>query len=302
MRAGSVVSRQGLALAGLADYIALTKPRVVVMILLTTIVGFWMASPGELAGIDLGLLALTLAGTALAGGGTLALNQYLEQEADGLMTRTSGRPLPSGRMMPLEALAFGGALTCTGLLILSLLVSAVSGLVTALTVISYLFLYTPLKRRSALCTVVGAFPGALPPVTGWVAAGGALDAGAAALFGILFFWQLPHSLAIAQLYREDYQRAGMKLLPTVDEGGGSTGRQVVLNCLTLLAAGALPAALGIAGPLYLAAAMAMGLWLLVEGAGLALTGTASSARRLLRATFLYIPVVLLAMAADKVAP
>ena len=302
MRAGSVAGRQELDLAGLMDYLALTKPRVVVMILLTTIVGFWMASPGGLAAIDLGLLALTLAGTALAGGGTLALNQYLEHEADGLMARTSGRPLPSGRMMPLEALAFGGALTCAGLLILSLLVSAVSGLVTALTVISYLFLYTPLKRRSALCTVVGAVPGALPPVTGWVAAGGALDASAAALFGILFFWQLPHSLAIALLYREDYQRAGMKLLPTVDRDGGSTGRQVVLNCLTLLAAGALPAALGIAGPVYLAAAMAMGLWLLVEGVGLALAGTASSARRLLRATFLYIPVVLLAMAVDKVAP
>jgi len=240
---------RGLAIsaASSTDFVTLTKPRVVAMILLATLCGFLLGTPGTLGAVDWLLLVRTLFGTALVAGGTLALNQYLERGTDARMNRTLRRPLPAGRMHPIEALAFGGALVCTGLLYLAIAVRPASGMVTAVTVTSYLFMYTPLKTRSALCTVVGAFPGALPPLTGWTAAGGALDAGAAALFGILFFWQLPHSLAIAHLYRDDYEKAGVKLLPTVDRGGGSTGRQTVLNCLALMAVGLLPSMIGLTG-------------------------------------------------------
>ena len=284
---------------GVLDFLALAKPRVVLLILVTTFAGFAMASGGSLGSIDVALLARTLIGTALVAGGTLALNQYMERDVDAHMKRTLKRPLPDGRMQPVEALAFGSALTCAGLLYLTLGVNPVSGMVTALTVLTYLFVYTPLKTRTALCTVAGAFPGALPPITGWTAAGGQIDIGAAVLFGILFFWQLPHSLAIAQLYREDYTRAGVRLLPTVDPAGGSTGRHTVVNCMALLSVGLLPTLVGMAGWTYFFCALALGCWMLRFGISLALSSETVRARRLLLATYLYIPVVLLVMVADK---
>lgn len=297
-RAGTTVAAQPALSSPLAvlDFLALAKPRVVLLILVTTFAGFAMASVGPL---DFALLARTLIGTALVAGGTLALNQYMERDVDAHMRRTHKRPLPGGRMPPVEALAFGSALTCAGLLYLTFGVNPVSGMVTALTVLSYLFVYTPLKTRTALCTVAGAFPGALPPITGWTAAGGQLDIGAAVLFGILFFWQLPHSLAIAHLYREDYDRAGVRLLPTVDPAGGSTGRHTVVNCMALLSVGLLPTLVGMAGWAYFFCALALGCWMLRFGISLALSGDAARARRLLLATYLYIPVVLLVMVADK---
>jgi protoheme IX farnesyltransferase len=297
-RAGTTVAAQPALSSPLAvlDFLALAKPRVVLLILVTTFAGFAMASVGPL---DFALLARTLIGTALVAGGTLALNQYMERDVDAHMRRTHKRPLPGGRMPPVEALAFGSALTCAGLLYLTFGVNPVSGMVTALTVLSYLFVYTPLKTRTALCTVAGAFPGALPPITGWTAAGGQLDIGAAVLFGILFFWQLPHSLAIAHLYREDYDRAGVRLLPTVDPAGGSTGRHTVVNCMALLSVGLLPTLVGMAGWAYFFCALALGCWMLRFGISLALSGDAACARRLLLATYLYIPVVLLVMVADK---
>ncbi|HKY34088.1 MAG TPA: heme o synthase, partial [Candidatus Polarisedimenticolia bacterium] len=292
-----------LPLAAAADYLALTKPRVVLLILVVTLVGFVLGTPAGLAGLDLALLAPALLGTALVAAGTLALNQYLERDLDSLMQRTRHRPLPGGRMHPVQALAFGVALVMAGLACLSVAVNPVSGMVTAATVATYLFCYTPMKRRSALCTVIGAFPGALPPVTGYAAAsGGSLDIGAAALFGILFFWQLPHSLAIAQLYRQDYDRAGVRLLPTVDADGGSTQRQIVANCVTLLAAGMLPAIAGLTGWVSFVVAGAMGLWMLGRGLSLALGRHPQAARRLLMASYVYLPVVLLALALDKTAP
>lgn len=296
----SPASLDALTLGSAADYLALIKPRVVAMILLVTVAGFILGSPGSIRSLDWLLLARTLFGTALVAGGTLALNMYLERDIDARMRRTLKRPLPSGRMQPMEALAFGCALTGAGLLYLMLAVGPVSSLITSLTVISYLFMYTPMKRHTALCTVVGAFPGALPPITGWVAAGGVLGVRAAVVFGILFFWQLPHSLAIAHLYREDYDRAGVKLLPTVDRAGGSTGRQTVLNCLALMAVAMLPTVLGMTGWISFVVGVAAGGWLLWEGMALAFYDTTTQARRLLMASYAYIPAVLITMAIDKV--
>ncbi len=291
-----------MPLASLADYVALTKPRVVLMIVLVTAAGFVIGSPGrslDLRDLDFTLLAATLLGTALVAGGTLALNQYLEMDLDGLMQRTRRRPLPGGRMVPLEALGFGAMLASAGLLCLAFAVRPLAALVTAATLVLYLFAYTPLKRLSAICTVVGAFPGALPPVTGYVAAGGGIDAGAAALFAILFFWQLPHSLAIAQLYRDDYARADIRMLPTVDASGASTGRHTVMNCLSLLAVGMLPTLIGMAGWVSFVVAGILGGWMLWRGVALALDTSIIPARRLLIASYVYVPVVMTTLAVDR---
>ena len=226
------------------DYLALTKARVVAMVLITASVGFYLATPGPLNWL---LLCHTLIGVALAAGGTLALNQYLERDLDARMHRTRERPLPEGRLQPGEALGFGVAVTASGLIYLTLLVNPLSGLVTALSVGSYLFLYTPLKQKTPLCVIVGAVPGALPPVTGWVAASGQWSLEAWVLFAILFFWQIPHSLSIAVLYREDYARANFQLLPVVEPEGTSTGHQIVVHSLALLAVGLLPTTLHLAG-------------------------------------------------------
>jgi protoheme IX farnesyltransferase len=241
-----------------------------------------------------------LVGVALAAGGTLALNQYLEREEDALMRRTQSRPLPDGRIQPLPALCFGVVITVGGLLYLTTLVHALAGLVTAVTVGSYLFWYTPLKLKTSLCSVVGAVAGALPPVTGWVAARGAFGREAWVLFAILFLWQIPHSLAIAWLYREDYARAGFRLLPVIHPDGRSTGRQIVANCLALLAVGLLPTLMGLAGPVYFVAAFILGLVFLGFGIDAALSRTAEATRRLVLASVVYLPLVYLLMALDKV--
>ena len=285
-------------LATPADYIALAKPRVSLLVMFTTLIGYLMAR-GATSGLDIGHLIRTLLLTGMVSSGTLALNMYLERETDARMRRTQSRPLPAGRMQPLEALVFGALLVTLGLSGLTLAINPLSGMVTAVTVVAYLFVYTPLKTRSALCTVAGAFPGALPPVTGWVAAGGLLGPEALALFGILFFWQLPHSLAIARLYDEDYRRAGIRLLPTVDPGGGSTGRQVVLNCLALMAAGLVPCVIGMSGWGYGSISLVFGGLMLWQGAAMALSDERGLARRLLLASYLYVPVVLTAMAIDR---
>jgi protoheme IX farnesyltransferase len=279
-------------------FVELTKPRVVAMILITTLVGFYLGSSTR---PDWFLLAATLVGTALAAGGTLALNQYLERDADLRMRRTQGRPLPSGRLLPLDALLFGAALTAVGLLVLTILVNPLSGLVTATTVVTYLGCYTPMKRRSPLCSVVGAVPGALPPVAGWAAAG-SLSAGAWSLFGILFLWQLPHSLAIARLYADDYARAGFRLLPIVDRDGHGTERQILVNCLALLAVSLTPTLLGVAGALYFSVALAAGVGFLAFAAALAVRPSLEGARRVMLASLIYLPVLLVCMAGDKVAP
>lgn len=279
------------------DFLELTKPRVLVMVLATTLVGFYLGSQGV---PDYLCLLHTLIGTALAGGGTLALNQLIEREADAKMHRTRLRPLPDGRLQPIDALVFGTSITAGGLIYLTLTVNPLSALVTAAIVVSYLFAYTPLKQKTSLCSVVGAIPGALPPVIGWVAARETLDIEAWVLFTIMFLWQMPHSLAIGWLYRDDYARAGFRLLPVVDPAGKSTGRQIVSNCLALLAVGLLPTLIGFAGTIYFFSALVLGSIFLWYGVSLALSGSQAAARRLLFASLIYLPLLLGVMALDKV--
>ena len=280
------------------DFLALTKPRLVTMVLITTCVGFYLGTRGA---PDYFLLLRTLFGTALAAAGTMALNQFLERDVDARMQRTRLRPLPDGRLLPLEALAFGMAITVVGLLYLTLAVNVLSGVVTASTSASYLFVYTPLKRKTSLCSVVGAVPGALPPVTGWVAAHDGFGVEAWILFAILFLWQLPHSLAIAWLFRDDYARGGMRLLPILEPNGGSTARHIMTNCSALLAVSLLPTLVGLAGRVYFVAALVLGLAFLGCAIAFAVTRTGASARQLVLASLLYLPALLFVMALDKIA-
>jgi protoheme IX farnesyltransferase len=279
------------------DYLMLVKPRVVVMVLAVTMAGFYMGTVGT---PDWAHLFHLLVGVAFAAGGTLALNQYMEREEDALMQRTQSRPLPDGRIQPFPALCFGVGITVGGLLYLTVMVHALAGFVTALTACSYLFWYTPLKLKTSLCSVIGAVPGALPPVTGWVTAHGAFSGEVWVLFAILYLWQLPHSLAIAWLYREDYARAGFKLLPVIHPDGHSTVRQIIINCFALLAVGQLPTLVGLTGPVYFVAAFLLGLVFLGYGMRMALRPTAEATRWLVYASLLYLPLIFLLMAIDKV--
>ena len=280
-----------------ADLVALTKPRVVLMVLVTTLMGYDVALTGP---ADYLRMIHLLIGSLLAAGGTLALNQYRERDLDARMDRTRARPLPAGRLQPLEAWLFGVALTLAGTAYLAALVNPLVALVTLATTILYLFAYTPLKRRTPLCTLVGAVAGALPPVAGWAAARGDVAPGAWVLFAILFLWQLPHTLAIARLYRDDYARAGVRVLPVVDPDGASTGRQVVLACVALVCVSLLPAVAGWTGPIYLAGALVLGLAFSAVGVEQALVPSPRAARHVLLASLIYLPLLLGLMAFDRI--
>lgn len=299
---GSTGYASGSARAGTrtlaASCWALAKPRVVAMVLVTTLAGFYLGSFGRFQY----LLALhLLLGTALAAGGTLALNQYLERDLDAKMLRTRMRPLPAGQIRPGEALAFGLIATFAGCAYLWFLVNPLTSGVTVSITAIYICAYTPLKRVSASCSVVGAIPGALPPVAGWAAARGSIGIEAFVLFAIMFLWQLPHSLAIAQLYREDYARAGIRLLPTEDPDGNATGRQIVINSIALIAAGMLPTLLGFAGPTYFVIATLLGVAQLATGVKLAMhPKAAAAARRVVLVSLVYLPVLLLTLVLDKI--
>jgi protoheme IX farnesyltransferase len=290
---GSIARERGRVVV---DLLALTKPRVVLMILITTAVGYYV---GLTARPDYIRLVHLLIGTMLAAAGTLALNQYWERDVDARMERTRTRPLPDGRLAPLEALLFASATTLVGLGYLGAFVGPLALLVTAATTALYLFAYTPLKLRTPICTIVGAIPGALPPVTGWVAAREDLGLGAWVLFGILFLWQLPHTLAIGRLYRDEYAHAGVRLLPVVDAEGTSTERQIVTGCLALLVVSLLPTLIGLAGPAYFVGALLLGAGFLALGAHQALTPSTAAARRVLHASLLYLPALLALLAFDK---
>jgi len=280
-----------------ADFVALTKPRVVLMVLVTTLMGYDVALTGP---ADYLRMIHLLIGSLLAAGGTLALNQYRERDIDARMDRTRARPLPAGRLQPLEAWLFGVALTLLGTAYLAALVNPLVALVTLATTILYLFAYTPLKRRTPLCTLVGAVAGALPPVAGWAAARGDVAPGAWVLFAILFLWQLPHTLAIARLYRDDYARAGVRVLPVVDPDGASTERQVVLACVALVSVSLLPAVAGWTGPIYLAGALVLGLAFSAVGVEQALVPSPRAARHVLLASLIYLPLLLGLMAFDRI--
>src|SRR2546427_2165735 len=269
------------------DLVALTKPRVVIMVLVTTLVGYHVGLTGS---ADYLRVIHLLIGTLLAAGGTLALNQCWERDLDAQMNRTRTRPLPAGRLQPLEAWLFGVALIVLGTAYLAALVGPLVALVTMLTTILYLFAYTPLKPRTPLCTLVGAVPGALPPVAGWAAARGDLTLGAWVLFGVLFLWQLPHTLSIARLYRDDYPRGGVRVLPVIDPDGASTERQIVLASVALLTVSVLPAVIGWTRPVFLPRARALGLAFTAVGILPTLAPSARAPPRGLLVSLLYLPL------------
>jgi len=278
------------------DYIALTKPRITWLILMSTGVGYFFGASGVL---QWPLLIHTLIGTGLIASGTAALNQWYERDADLLMRRTSARPLPSGKMTAPNALRFGIILAVAGFAELALGVNILAAMLGAFTLGSYLFIYTPLKQRSHLSTVIGALPGAMPPLMGYAASHGSLTPEAWTLFAILFIWQFPHFLAIAWMYREDYARAGILMLPVVEPDGMSTGRQIILYASTLIPVSLFPVLLGMSGRVYLVGALILGGWFLYTGVRVAFDRTNVRARRVLLASIIYLPMIYGLMVFDR---
>jgi protoheme IX farnesyltransferase len=278
------------------DYVALTKPRVNLLVLVTTTIGFHLGNVGR---TDLALLFHTVVGTFLVAGGAAAFNQVLERDVDALMRRTMTRPLPGGRVGPKDAALFAAALSAAGILELGLGANWLAAAVAMVTLASYALVYTPLKRVTSLATVVGAVPGALPPLIGWAAARGSLGLEAWVLFAIVFVWQMPHVLAVSWLYREDYARGGIRVLPVEDPDGRSTAFQMVNYAAALVPVSLMPTAVGIAGRLYLAGAIVLGVGLLALTVRFARNRTPERARRLFAASLVYLPVLWLLMLGDR---
>jgi protoheme IX farnesyltransferase len=281
-----------------ADFLEMTKPRITSLVLATTAVGFYL---GAQTRVSLIILGNTLLGTALVAAGASALNMWLERSRDSRMQRTVNRPLPAGRLQSREAMIFAVALSAIGIISLIVFVNALTGLLAAATLLSYVFLYTPLKTRTWLCTLVGAVPGAMPPLIGWAAATGDLSLGAWVLFAIVFFWQLPHFFAIAWIYREDYARAGFPMLAVIDGTGGRTSRQASLYLAALLIVTLIPNGIGLAGTVYLAGAILLGLSFLAFGLLFARRRDQVSARHLFIASVCYLPALLTLLIVDKIA-
>ncbi len=280
----------------LGDYWTLTKPEVNFLVLVSTLVGFDLGSRSHFSGV---LLFHTLLGTLLVASGTGTLNQYIERKSDAFMRRTARRPLPTGRVAPAEALLFGIFLAIAGGLELWLAANPLTSILALLTLTTYLLFYTPLKRRTPLCTLVGAFPGAMPPLIGWAAVRNGLGLEAWVLYGILFCWQFPHLLAIAWMYREDYARAGLQLLPRNDREGRATWKQILGYTLALLPISLIPAFRGDAGAVYLVGAGICGLLFLYCGVRWATARTNALARQLLMASIVYLPLVFSLLMLDK---
>jgi protoheme IX farnesyltransferase len=275
----------------------LTKPRITQLVLITAAAGFFLGARDH---VNLLLLVNTLLGTALVAGGTNAWNQIRERDVDGLMARTRRRPLPSGRLSPRAAVWFATAITAAGVVYLGMTVNLLTAGLAALTFASYVLLYTPLKRKTSLNTLVGAVPGALPIVGGWTAAGGSIGVAVVALFWILFLWQLPHFLALAWLYREDYRAGGLRMLSVSDEDGRDTGRMALLYTTALLPISLLPTIVGVTGTWYFFGALALGLTYVAAGTGLLIGATPARAWRLFFVSILYLPALLTLMVLDKV--
>ena len=278
------------------DYVQLTKPRITFLVIVTTFIGFLLASAGP---IEYGLLFHTMLGTAMVAAGASALNMVLESDADARMKRTENRPIPSGRLSSLQALSFGAILSATGLLYLVIFVNPLTSALAAVTIVLYLFAYTPLKKKTSLCTVVGAIPGAIPPMMGWTAVQGSIGFQAWWLFCILFLWQLPHFLAIGWLYREDYARGGFPMLPVTDTDCIQTSRQVIINTIALVVVSVLPSFVGLSGKMYLVGALVLGILFLIMGIRLSQTKSSLSARQLLLASVLYLPLLLSLLVLDQ---
>ena len=269
-------------------YIDLTKPRITFLIVLTAAAGFCLGAKGSL---DYLRFTHAMLGIALLSSGIATLNQYMERELDGLMRRTVSRPLPSGKLVPVEALVFGAGLTLIAEVYLALLVNPLTALFGLTVVAGYLFMYTPLKTKTTLSTVVGAFPGAMPPLMGWTAASNEVTLGAWVLFAILFLWQFPHFLAIAWMYKEDYGRAGIRMLPVVEPEGRVTGQQIVAYTVMLLPVSLLPTLIGISGRVYFYGAIVLGSFFLISSISAAFSKSRQQARRLLLASVLYLPLL-----------
>jgi protoheme IX farnesyltransferase len=279
-------------------YIELTKPRITWLILMSTAVGYFFGLNRE-APFNWALMIHTLVGTGLIASGTAALNQWWERESDALMRRTAGRPLPMGLMTAKRALWFGIGLAVAGAVELALWVNPLAAILGAITLAAYLFVYTPMKSRTHLSTVVGALPGAMPPLMGYAASSGVLNAEAWSLFFILFVWQFPHFLAIAWMYRDDYARAGIRMLPVVEPDGKSTSRQIILYATTLIPISLLPVMLGMSGTIYLIGAVVLGLWFLYTGVRVAFDRTNVRARHVLLASVIYLPMIYGLMVLDR---
>jgi len=278
-------------------YVALTKPDVSFLVLITTAAGFYMGSRGP---VDWLHMVHTVFGTMLIAAGTAALNHYIERDSDRLMRRTASRPLPSGVLKPRQALLYGIALSIAGALYLYFAAGTLAAVLGVITCLGYLLAYTPLKKRTVWATFVGAFPGAIPPMIGWVAATGRLDLGAWLLFAILFFWQFPHFHAIAWMYREDYARAGILMLPVVDPEGSRTFRQILVTAAALVGISLLPAIAGLTGVFYFFGALGLSVALLQVCVWAASAKTNNRAKWLMHATVAYIPLLLVFMVYDKI--
>ena len=278
------------------DYLELTKPRITLLILICTAVGYWFGCGASFHGT---ILAHALLGTALLASGTSALNQWYEVDSDAKMRRTRRRPLPAGRIKRRHALAFGLLLSAAGFAELWYGTNLLAAALGLFTLASYLLLYTPLKQRSQACTTVGAIPGAMPPVIGYAAAGHGIDLGAMALFLLLFVWQFPHFDAIAWMYRDDYARGGIRMLPVIDPDGESTARRILVSSVLLIPISLAPLFLGMTGALYAPAAIAAGLGMLYFGARLGRERTLARAHALLLATVFYLPALLGVMVLDR---
>ncbi len=287
------------------DYLELTKPRITWLILMSTGIGYFFGLPGRsnwwefLKHVPYFSLLFTIIGTGLLASGTAALNQWYEREADRKMRRTAMRPLPSGRMTPGSALIFGAALSVAGFFALWLGVNLVSALIGAFTLSSYLFLYTPMKQRTWWSTTVGAIPGAMPPLIGYAAAAGSIDRESLVLGAILFLWQFPHFYSIAWMYKEDYAKAGIRMLPVVEPDGRSTARQIVLYGIALIPVSLFPGILGMTGRVYLIGASILGLWFLYSGVRVALERSTARARTVLLTSVLYLPLIYGLMLIDR---
>ncbi len=279
-----------------AAYCELTKPRITSLIMLTAAAGFGLGSQGATNYL---VLMHAMIGIGLLASGLGTLNEFMERDLDRLMRRTADRPLPTNRVQPFEALWFGLTLTIVAELYLALFTNSLTSILGLTVVAGYLFAYTPLKTRSTFSTFVGAFPGAMPPVLGWTAARGHLDVTALVLFAILFLWQFPHFLAIAWMYREDYGRAGICMLPVVEPDGRVTGQQIIAYSIMLVPVSLLPAVLGISGKVYFVSALILGLLFLASGIRAALSKSNQHARQLLMASVFYLPLLFGVMVLDR---